>query len=189
MALFEVPGWSIPEAPVSLSSSNSRKRKRPADAEAEVPTSSTKLHSAVKNVEKLMASLEGDGEAVSKTQRKRGQRKGGDREGGEQKRKESARDARPNKQKGERKREGNGTGKKRAEIGTPETSAKKANATPTKKPKKDKGKDEKSQTPADLRPTTSSVNGSSKAKGKKKAEGLTSLQADMKNSLDGAKFR
>ncbi|KAI0761705.1 methyltransferase-domain-containing protein [Irpex lacteus] len=189
MALFEVPGWSIPEAPVSLSSSNSRKRKRPADAEAEVPTSSTKLHSAVKNVEKLMASLEDNGEATSKTQKNRRQRKGRDREEGEQKRKEFAREARPNKQKGERKREGNGTGKKHAEMGTPESSAKKTNATPTKKPKKDKGKDEKSQPPADSQPATSSANGSSRAQGKKKAEGLTSLQADMKNSLDGAKFR
>ncbi|KAI0770743.1 methyltransferase-domain-containing protein [Irpex lacteus] len=188
MALFEVPGWSIPDAPVSLSSSTSRKRKRPADAEAELPTSSTKLHSAVKNMEKLMASLEEDDAATSKAQKKRKQRKGGDREGSEQNRRESVSEARP-KQKGQQKQEGNRTGKKRADMDTPESSTKKTSATPTKKPKKDKGKNDKSQPPADSQPTTSSANGSSKAKGKKKAEGLTSLQADMKNSLDGAKFR
>jgi ribosomal RNA-processing protein 8 len=53
--LFDVPGWSVPTEPLSLSSSKqSKKRKRPHGTDA----SSEKLESAQVNLDKLMDTLE-----------------------------------------------------------------------------------------------------------------------------------
>ncbi|KAK7049664.1 25S rRNA (adenine645-N1)-methyltransferase [Paramarasmius palmivorus] len=56
MALFEVPGWSVPNAPVAESStSSSRKRKRPTnDTDSE-----KKVRSAEVNLEKIVKTLTG----------------------------------------------------------------------------------------------------------------------------------
>ncbi|KAG1762245.1 methyltransferase-domain-containing protein [Suillus occidentalis] len=52
MALFEVPGWSVPTAPVSkLAQSTSKKRKRPAGQDAD------KMQSIEVNLDKLMQKL------------------------------------------------------------------------------------------------------------------------------------
>ncbi|PAV20800.1 ribosomal rna-processing 8 [Pyrrhoderma noxium] len=52
MALFEVPGWSVPADMHPVTSQNARKRKRP------VPETTSKLQTAEVNVEKLMKSID-----------------------------------------------------------------------------------------------------------------------------------
>lgn len=194
MALFEVPGWSLNDAPISQNSHNSKKRKRPSgsdDAEASSATSSSKLHSAVQNMEKLVASLGAADDGTSKPRKNKNKKQG--RADERKPRKESVGDS-PSTSKQKVARD---TGKSPAVKGkkartTSEERQSKANG-PTKKQKKNQGHDEESIPEKKAQPFAASVHPIStvatNGKGKNKEKGLTALQANMKQSLDGARFR
>ncbi|KAI0092450.1 ribosomal RNA-processing protein 8 [Irpex rosettiformis] len=200
MALFQVPGWSVPDAPISQALHNSKKRKRPSETDHAGPSSSTssslKLRSAVQNVEKLMASLGTDGDAPAKLQKKKQAKKG--RGDDEKKRNEIANESQSPKQKGKQRvvrDAGNvSRAKGKGKDTTSATETTKGSAIrPTKKHKKDKsqnGEHSSDKTPhPSPAPEPSGRAGNGQGKGKKKEGGLTALQASMKHSLDGARFR
>lgn len=183
MSLFDIPGWSVQDAPVRQASA-ARKRKRPSDAD---PASSAKMDSAKRNMDKAIASIATGMDAIDRAEKKKEKRL-------EKMRavvkshppakspKQNANGA--NQSKG--KLTGEGSGGKHAKEPLAGPSKTKDNTTrPTKKQKKGKPNADASQEMQES-PTASSV----PPKGKPKAaQGLTTLQASMKHSLDGARFR
>ncbi|KAI0698613.1 methyltransferase-domain-containing protein [Cytidiella melzeri] len=205
MALFEVPGWSLPNAP-TRSTSNTRKRKRPSDAPGVAAaaaaalssgSSSTKLRSAVQNMERLMASLgsEPDGESTKlqdKKQKKdqpgkssRVNRQREPTDGPLKSRPESKQSESKAASKG--KQRGSVDSKVKQKESAKETRASVEEATPVAKKQRRGRGDGKHSSQKNIQPTTKPQ--LSETKGKKKEEGLTALQANMKHSLDGARFR
>ena len=184
MSLFEVPGWTVPNAPVA-SSSNTRKRKRPGDPEAEA-----KIQSAAVNVDKLMKKL-------GREEAKDGQEHGKKGKGRNERRDPRGKDV---KGKGREKEvAGEGERGKRAVKADVPAAKKKVRveaevsspAAPAKKSKKQnkKGVQEAEDRVADP-PSTSASKPPAKAEKKtSSAKGLTAMQANMKQSLDGARFR
>ncbi|GJE84964.1 methyltransferase-domain-containing protein [Phanerochaete sordida] len=175
MALFEVPGWSVPTAPVP-SGSNSRKRKRPAHESEAKPDE--KIHAAAVNVEKLLAKLgEGEGQQAKKKAKK-------DKE----KRKAQAPPAPKREPNGAQAQQKKGKAQERKDESRPAPPV----AGGSKKNKKNKGKqaqqqETKASSPApDPAPTPKPAQ---KGKNASAEKGLTALQANMKHSLDGARFR
>jgi ribosomal RNA-processing protein 8 len=170
MALFQVPGWSMPTAPVStLPQSASKKRKRPAARDVD------KVQSAEVNLDKLMQKLEGVRDRDDKQgPKKKKQKHGKTPQGPDSKAYE---DATPSK----------GKGKKSSSLGGSNGhihSAKESSRPPPQKKQKQKLKkpDVKKPSLSDQQPR----NLSPAADG---VSGLTSLQKGMKESLDGARFR
>ncbi|KAI0347430.1 hypothetical protein BDW22DRAFT_528534 [Trametopsis cervina] len=180
MALFEVPGWTVPDAPVAQSS-NPKKRKRPSSGDP----SSSKIRSATQNVEKLFASLGSEHDDSKKVQKK---------QKNPRERRRDAHEARgaalksPSKERDQAKPR-----HKQADAGSrgPKVQDRKsANqkedaARPAKKHQKTKG-GEKPTPKVQQSPVPPEAGPSKKGK---KEEGLTELQANMKHSLDGARFR
>ncbi|KIP09213.1 hypothetical protein PHLGIDRAFT_68064 [Phlebiopsis gigantea 11061_1 CR5-6] len=164
MALFQVPGWSVPRAPVASSSSHSRKRKR-RDSESE-----SKVQSAAVNVEKLFAKL-GQGNAEQpKKKNSKGKGKAVERVASEQTgRAGKARRVQPARDSEDAAR----------------STAAARNSKQEKNKKQKGGKPDKSQErePVAAQSTQQGTKSASPAKG------LTALQANMKHSLDGARFR
>ena len=170
MALFDVPGWSVPSAAPSQSS---QKRKRPANT-------ADKIQSASMNMDKLMVKLRGEKGAD------------GDSPHAPKRRKRSGSDA---EEKGEglnQSRKGNGV----AEWGS--RRKEKPSTSTISRPKKMKAKKDatKSVDKAASMPSLTSAkspvgltNFTFKAKSPPGSAGLTLLQKDMKQSLDGARFR
>ena len=193
MALFEVPGWSLKDTPISQISHNSKKRKRPSgsdDAETSSATSSSKLHSAVQNMEKLVASLGAAEDGTSKPRKNKNKKQG--RADERKPRKESVNNSpstRKQKVAGDIEK---GLAVKGKKVRNASEGESRANA-PAKKQKKEQSHDGQRTSEKKTQPFVTSAPPASaiaiNRKGKNKEEGLTTLQAGMKQSLDGARFR
>ncbi|EGO01861.1 hypothetical protein SERLA73DRAFT_177408 [Serpula lacrymans var. lacrymans S7.3] len=162
MALFEVPGWSLPSAPVTSSSqSTSKKRKRPAD-------DGHKLESATVNLDKLMKTLEGKDSVSSQASKKKKKT---------QKANVGGKQSRPSKESN--MKQSSPVAKSTARQDIPHNPDK-----DSRKGKKNKNKSKPDVTVPPKKPSTKidvslSHDDSS----------LTTLQKGMKGSLDGARFR
>jgi ribosomal RNA-processing protein 8 len=160
MALFDVPGWSVPVDPVTVTPKKRRWSSK---------HDSNKIRSATVNVEKVMKQLSAHPGPAEGTRRELK----GDKEEGS-----SAEGGRPPKKK-RRRVEGN----KSQQAPTPLVQHVETHRTPKKKKKKDgakgtsgdKGAGPQARSSSQLAPESRST--------------LTSLQHDMKQSLDGARFR
>ncbi|EIW61792.1 25S rRNA (adenine645-N1)-methyltransferase [Trametes versicolor FP-101664 SS1] len=216
MSLFEVPGWSVGAAPVAP---QSKKRKRPSKKEKEVDEvdEAQMIKAAQKNIEKLMQSLGTTSDALDVEDDPKPSKK--KRTGKERKETEAAaepergrgpeRDGKKiREQKAESKSKQVTKGSKAdASAGVPEEKA-----APTQKKQKAKQKDKQKAKHADptaVNPAAGSSaevpnhpvspksrdseqpkpKKSSKSSNAEKPQGLTPLQATMKKSLDGARFR
>ena len=160
MALFDVPGWTIPGEPVAVAS---KKRKRASKQNVD------KVQSAATNVETLMEQLTASSRPAAENTRHRG--KSGD---------VSADGDRPPKRRSRVKRLDNSQ-----QSPTPAAvQDDEIHKSSRKKRKKDKEKEKSGEkviatpSPTETRPPPESRNTS-----------LTSLQHGMKQSLDGARFR
>jgi ribosomal RNA-processing protein 8 len=169
MALFNVPGWSVPSAAPSQSS---QKRKRPAHDGDKIPSA---------NLEKLMNKLKSDKSAD------------GDSPRAPKRRRRSGSDAGEKGDESSRSQSGKGI----AEWGS-RRREKKPSTSMISGPKKMKGTknnvkpvEQTASIPAltSMKLPAGQTNFTFKAKSPPASAGLTSLQKDMKHSLDGARFR
>ncbi|KAI0321869.1 methyltransferase-domain-containing protein [Amylostereum chailletii] len=170
MSLFEVPGWSVPSAPVQ---DRSRKRKRP----IQVTDDTGKVHTAEINVEKLMKKMDA---AVGPSDERAGSSRG---------KKRTKRDASPadGSKKPRQKSGSRQAGQKDGVVAnkTPKTPHGRVDAvnredSASMKSKKVKQRDK--EAPSTHSTPTSKAHASPD-------KNLTALQSGMKNSLDGARFR
>ncbi|CAL1701497.1 unnamed protein product [Somion occarium] len=164
MALFEVPGWTVPSAPLP---SASRKRKRGAP-------DTDKVSAAEVNVEQLIAKI-GTGQGHTDTPKKKQKTKG------KQKAKEHGSASRnqpspSSKAKGAKVVQHEDS--KRVEVAASSSSSGKKSINQSKKNRKTEG----SQTTPKVAPETKKTKLDTQS-------GLTAMQANMKHSLDGARFR
>ncbi|OCH90736.1 hypothetical protein OBBRIDRAFT_584527 [Obba rivulosa] len=181
MALFDVPGWSVPSEPVAQASSRNKKRKRPGAAPAE--DDANKMRAAQVNVEKLMEKLDdagaqGAAEPQTRKKRKRNLKSGEGKKGelGQGGSDEAASSTQPGKQ----------AQKKAAPQPQQSVPAGTKNEDgPSQEKKKKRGRQKEKGKAVDA-PAPSVPAPKSKPQ---PAQGLTALQANMKNSLDGARFR
>lgn len=180
MPLFEVPGWTVPAAPVTDPLLNSRKRKRQSGNGA---AHDVKLNSAVANVEKLMAKL-GEEEDSSGGRPNKKKNKGSRDAGGKPStkgREKGNGSGETSRMQEKGKKEGKDQGMATLSIKEgPEAEGK--NGGKKKRKGKGQGVDEgKASKPADAQ--------AQKNKPAIASQGLTALQNNMKQSLDGARFR
>ncbi|KAJ3551357.1 hypothetical protein NM688_g4751 [Phlebia brevispora] len=209
MALFEVPGWTMPTAPVAgpSTSSNSRKRKRH-DSEQD----DAKLQSAAVNMEKLMEKLAHAEEGGEDSRQSRKNKKAKARVNAKSKGKDSGKTEAVGSTRGRneqskviKNKEGGKQEQKQREKARRETEdlkQQKSIAPPAgsssgnpERPRKQQKKigqavDTKAHQEADAdihvpEPAHKKKNGEHPAA----EEGLTAMQARMKQSLDGARFR
>jgi ribosomal RNA-processing protein 8 len=167
MSLFEVPGWSVPATPVQSSSSKKRKRSE--------PETDAKVQSATINVERLIAKL-GQGDS-GQTKKKANKGKG--------KATVYASPDRP-QEKSPKPQKKAWTADEAQSHKDSSRLAAVAGASRKGKNKKSKGK-EKPQQPA--KPAEPLKKQGTLKEQASPAKGLTTLQANMKHSLDGARFR
>jgi ribosomal RNA-processing protein 8 len=161
MALFDVPGWSIPDEPVAVTS---KKRKRASKQNFD------KVQSAATNMERLMEQLAA-GPAAENTRRelKEGKSRGVSADG----------DRPPEKKRRRVKR--NKSQQSPTPVAVQEDETNKASR---KKRKNDKRTDRSGEKAAvALSPTETRLPPEARS------TSLTSLQHGMKQSLDGARFR
>ncbi|KAH9921696.1 methyltransferase-domain-containing protein [Epithele typhae] len=194
MSLFEVPGWSVPDAPVAQAGSKKRKRPAPVkDNDGDGVDEAQRMRDAQKNIEKLMKSLGAGMEALDGDDAVRPNKK--KREGKEKEKSNTA--------KGEKGKETDMASGSRKEVkwktATPQKREERGR-TQDKKPKKDgksavkasKKKNKKERKAyaqsADARSEAGSVKGDRGTDADASA-GLTALQAKMKSNLGGARFR
>ncbi|GBE79347.1 25S rRNA (adenine(645)-N(1))-methyltransferase [Sparassis crispa] len=219
MALFEVPGWSVPSTLVSDGPHSARKRKR-------VPAQDgDRVSGAVVNFEKLMKKLAAGSGTGKEAERPRGNAKRknkipkrdtgrGDKEKEKKARRETGRpqDACTQVQRGESMGmdKGRANRKKKGEAVRAEPSDGRDGVPPTKEEKKKlaqsvpldvhdeegpsrkkrKWKDkQKNQDDAASHDAPRSSSTGRPTQTSKAEQGLTALQAGMKSSLDGARFR
>ncbi|KAI0663179.1 methyltransferase-domain-containing protein [Cubamyces menziesii] len=217
MSLFEVPGWSVPSAPVSQPN---KKRKRPSTKGADDVDEAQMIKSAQKNIEKLMKSLGASTDALDEEDAARPPKKS--RASKDKKVKgavqEPERGRKHGREGGEDQPKPQGKAKKEAKAqernskNPGDRSQERTESSPVKSPAKDKRKDKQKQkssrsesvdahsdavshgdtthTPlvkdkkAEQKPRPKSPSNTNDA-----SQGLTALQANMKKSLDGARFR
>ncbi|VDB96959.1 unnamed protein product [Peniophora sp. CBMAI 1063] len=190
MSLFEVPGWSVPSAPVQ----ESKKRKRPSRA----AEGDEKVRGVEVNLEKLVKKMdsisgEADGRKKKKAKREDGEGAANARSNGAGEGKKTRKDAGKAKEQvisealakqGEKRtakaEKTQATAPSQPESTTP------AVAPLSKKAKKAARAAAKAEQPTPSReakaPTTKKQNGGA-------FKDLTALQSGMKNSLEGARFR
>ncbi|KDQ64703.1 hypothetical protein JAAARDRAFT_188006 [Jaapia argillacea MUCL 33604] len=167
MALFEVPGWSMPTAPTATPSHSSRKRKRGSGNPDPV-----KIHTAETNVEKLMQTLEGGGDRPTNKKRKQG--KGGRERLGKGKEQDVEEKVEVVREKGQRKGKGKSEGLRGKHDADEPVKKNKGRTT------KDLSKEQQRASPPVKKASIPKASST---------PGLTTLQAQMKQSLDGARFR
>ena len=220
MSLFEVPGWSVPPAPVSQPN---KKRKRPSTKGADDVDEAQMIKSAQKNIEKLMKSLGASTDALDEEDAARPPKKS--RASKDKKVKGAAqepeRGRKHGREGGEDQPKPQGKAKKEAKAqernsrNPGDRSQERTESSPVKSPAKDKRKDkQKKQKQKSSRSESVDAHSDAVSHGDtthtplvkdKKAEqkprpkspsntndasqGLTALQANMKKSLDGARFR
>ncbi|TFY80820.1 hypothetical protein EWM64_g3198 [Hericium alpestre] len=183
MALFEVPGWSVPSAPVT--DAHSKKRKRPTNDDP------NKIRSAEVNVEKLIQKL-GKSADGAQSREKGGQKK--------KKTKHEAAERRPAEKKEQRKGGGEPAKVSDGKVnqkGQKKEKPKKAGDADSKRPdatstnsshSKRKGK-EASTEKGKQHDKPAAAAAPVQATSTKSTSNLTSLQSGMMQSLDGARFR
>ncbi|KAL5530539.1 RRP8 [Sanghuangporus sanghuang] len=199
MALFEVPGWSMPSDVRPIADANLKKRKRSAPSE----DSTSKLQTASVNLEKLMESLDRPESSPKGKDRKKktrsdekARRKNKRNETGQVPLERSVQESSPSlpsKQKNavlkERGNEDSGVpssvshseGNALHTAATTQAHSEQNRPEKTKKKKRRKNKESKfDQSPEEMRTSTDDGGAFSP---------LTSLQSKMKQSLDGARFR
>ncbi|KAG2158824.1 methyltransferase-domain-containing protein [Suillus bovinus] len=166
MALFEVPGWSVPTAPVSKSAqSTSKKRKRPVSQDADM------MQSVEVNLDKLMRKLgsvgkhQEDKQGPKKKKKNHGKTTGG----------LDAKVEHTTSNKGKEKVSSSSSGSIKENAVKQSVKGGSGLRKQKKNLKPDSGKSEPQ--PQNVSPTANEVSG------------LTSLQKGMKESLDGARFR
>ena len=216
MPLFDVPGWSVPSAPVSQAS---KKRKRPmAKDSADDIDEAERMHSAQKNIEKLMKTLgagmdalEGeDTEQPVKRKREGKEKKVKDVDRGQNLEVERGRKAGMQGKRGEVQQDDGKKQKKRSNTDGTLAAADKPQGHSSPSPAKQKKQKQKQKrvrsvdarsdassthddVPATSVASVSTPQASTKTAGRGKdkniQDGLTALQAKMKGSLDGARFR
>lgn len=168
MSLFEVKDWDVP-SPAGMASSvpkSSKKRKRPAN-------DAGKIHSAQVNVEKLMRKVETGG-FRSRNEQKKGRRKG---------RTEDTYMLNTASNPGAKLQTRGQTKDKNSET---EVKLASNNANPPH-PKRAKKKSSRTQSPIDDALSLRQKKNLNRAT--EPSTGLTSLQASMKDNLEGARFR
>ncbi|KZT20772.1 ribosomal RNA-processing protein 8 [Neolentinus lepideus HHB14362 ss-1] len=170
MSLFEVPGWRVPAAP--FPSTNRKKRKRLSNAAPD------KLESAANNIESLMQKLEG---ADKSKDRKGKKRKIDDMNVKKQ-------PAQP-EQGPESARESPHTGKSKKKKKNKTTSDLSEKEQAESVERSGRRKEIPASKKASKREESRSGGGPTSSKPSLKSPGLTDLQAQMKQSLDGARFR
>jgi ribosomal RNA-processing protein 8 len=187
MALFEVPGWKVPNAPVT--SSAPKKRKRPASASVE----DGQMQAAAVNVEKLMRSIDSALEKEARAAKK------------QSKAKETPTDTsalksptRQGKEKAKKKRNDAGGSKAKADApaepahrqATPDLMPDGAQP-PSKKRKQDKhkGKSQDAPSASAANPPAKPAAKPSSSAGPSGPTKMTAMQTKMKSKLDGARFR
>ncbi len=175
MALFDVPGWSVPSDAQPTSTANAKKRKRPSGAGVD------KLHAAEINLDKLMKQLDQPVGQDSK-RKKKGSRNSSRGDGDSDKRHTHQNDA-------------GGRPKPRKEPYTgstaPQVDGKRRAKQPVKSPKKrDDTQQGKIHPLNDRRKADSRIEHSDNVQeSSSRNKNLTSLQSHMKSTLDGARFR
>ncbi|RPD66708.1 hypothetical protein L226DRAFT_476515 [Lentinus tigrinus ALCF2SS1-7] len=217
MSLFEVPGWSVPSAPVAQPS---KKRKRPVSKDTDDVDEAERMHAAQKNIEKLMRSLgegmdalhgEGSGDVSKKKERREGKEKVAKRtdkqgKGQEQQRGRTSdksgkkdgveRRARSQAKSGDDAHAGPSSPRPLKEKASPST-------TKSKKQKRKQGRADSVNASSDIQAiheplsvptvaapsTAKATKAASKGKSQDSEQGLTALQAGLKKKLDGARFR
>lgn len=200
MALFEVPGWTVLAAPVSgpsTSSQPARNRKRKHGGDGDEAGVEKKVKNAAVNMEKLMAELGAVGGGDDENKKSKGNAKGKGRErkprGDKAAEKGKAGVSEGTKGKGKAKAKDDKAPKQEVKKKGKETSqAGESSERPPKRQRKKKGDPSDMQTgPQAVAEKAPSVSKKG-PKGKATNEGgsnLTTLQANMKQSLDGARFR
>ncbi|KAI0053072.1 hypothetical protein FA95DRAFT_1552962 [Auriscalpium vulgare] len=169
MALFQVPGWSVPAAPVT----ESKKRKRPAHDTA----TPEKITTAQVNVEKLMKRLSGGGERAQKNT-KRTERPPRDKKSNLAVRTGEGTEVKESGRQKERRTKRSAVGNHPAADATTRPPI---NPPSKKKPKKSRDKDGPRHAAAQS-PNYEQAETTPAAK-------LTTLQSGMKQNLEGARFR
>jgi len=181
MALFEVPGWSIPSAPIVDPAKRSRKRKRPSGSD-ETQT----IRSAKVNVEKLMKRLKDDGTTVPENGKKEKKKK---KKGTSSRIKslppktkdKDAKDSRPCSSKGKERPTTKDLQRAPSPIADEASH-------PTASHQHEKKRRKKRKTIDPSLPVHVSTEASIRVPSLP-SPGLTTLQNNMKNSLEGARFR
>lgn len=178
MALFDVPGWTVPSQPVAQSASRNRKRKRGAKA-APADDDTGQIRTAQVNVEKLMQKLDASGQGAAESQPKKKKRK---HTKSVQQEHEGAADEGAPPPKAEEQIQ--------KKVAPPQqdvpSQPKGEDGLSQEKKKRKRQRSKHSDAPAPVAPTTPAPKSAPEPKQK---QGLTALQANMKNSLDGARFR
>ncbi|PCH41310.1 hypothetical protein WOLCODRAFT_131836 [Wolfiporia cocos MD-104 SS10] len=198
MALFDVPGWTVPAAPVV--EQPQRKRKRPSAQSGE---DGAKVETPTINFEKLMEKLEAGNAAQrpSKRQRKDAQKKQGQQERAAEREGGGAGAPRgPANDADRAKHQGKGKGKEKgrsdaAEKGKKAKGPAVASSSPSEgdarasKSKKRQKKGKSNERADSSAPTAGGSKKADAGQSSNDAQNLTALQAGLKNSLDGARFR
>ncbi|KAF5321975.1 hypothetical protein D9619_000752 [Psilocybe cf. subviscida] len=170
MSTFDVPGWSIPTAPVREGTNKvSKKRKR--------PSTSTQLESAAVNVDRLMAKLA----SVVPEDMTRAKQSYNDATPSAKKRKEKQKQQ-PAEQAKNAASPVNRPPQKRARQSPRESQSKSQDTAKANKMAKSKHA-------AGDSPAAASSSKSVSAQASSSSSGLTALQKSMKDKLDGAQFR
>lgn len=181
MPLFDVPGWSVPGAPAP-ETHGSRKRKRPSSDGGD-----NKLETAHINFEKLMEKLEASNAAPvgGKKQKKERERRKND---GRDSAQPTSSEISAAKSKGKKRKQEKAAGKQAKtpmRDGNVERAESNAESGQMRTPKMKRDTHQRSH------PSTPThegdVAGSSKLSSQQQK--LTKLQAGLKSSLDGARFR
>jgi len=163
-ALFEVPGWSVPSKPVSDPSQNHKKRKRGQSGQTD------KIQAASTNIEKLIEKLGSKSDAAEGQPKKKQKARGNS--------KPSTSSPKP----------GSSLQSKRKPRVVEENETRPLSM-PQDGDKAIFGKKKQKQRRESTGHDASEVGSSKKAKTGASDKGLTSLQENMKSSLDGARFR
>ncbi|TFY69463.1 hypothetical protein EVJ58_g370 [Rhodofomes roseus] len=186
MSLFDVPGWSVPDAPAAGSSSTKKRKRPPSDGGA-------KLETAHINFEKLMEKLEAgkNTSQPNKKQKSKAKSKQNDARRSESSAKlphvESS-DVGSRDRKAKRKQNAGGK-HAQASVSTFDDEKREQPLVESDHASLSKAR-KKAKQRADLTPPTagSDVAGTSKQPPQEQSN-LTKLQAGLKNNLDGARFR
>ncbi|KAI0356492.1 hypothetical protein OH77DRAFT_1423426 [Trametes cingulata] len=223
MSLFEVPGWSVPAAPVPQQSKK-RKRAPAKEKPSDDVDEAKRIQAAQKNIEKLMQALgagsgaldEEDAERPTKKKRAGKEKKGKDAQGEPDRGRKTEREgkkaveqpatsnhskpakAKPTKAKDPKPNGSVDRSQEKAQPSQKKQKQKQKNAKAKRPDSADARSDAGSSYEALIHPTPSKVELAEQAASKKstsksddssKEQGLTALQANMKKSLDGARFR
>jgi ribosomal RNA-processing protein 8 len=194
MSIFDVPGWSVPATPVQ---EGSKKRKRPSHSQDvdKSRTANVDLEKLVAKIDEIEAA-EARAKKKSKNSSLQNSTKGKDKSNGtrgDYKAGKGARDSKPSVEHEKTKENDKRGRKKEQKSGQPFEVDSAFHTAPTnsrkniKRNQKDKKHVEQSEPPA--MSTSASHSKQEKAKGQGESSELTALQAGMKNSLKGARFR